>query len=149
MVNHMHLSIPKNCLRRRASVPVSMIRGFSPQIFYKLFSMICKETLDDEILKEIASVGGGYGKKIEYCMEQIKRIKKALTYLEMRMKREKKLPKLSIKLSSSLRKKLKIYKEEAFKNRYYLIVYREAIGLTNHRPVYEIYNIEKILENDP
>ena len=110
--------------------------------------MINKETLDEEILREIASVGGGYGRKIEYCMEQMRRIKRALKYLEKRMSREKKLPKLSIKLSSSLRKKLVRYKDEALKNRYYLIVYREAIGLTNHRPVYEIYNIEKILENE-
>ena len=110
--------------------------------------MINKDTLDDEILREIASVGGGYGRKIEYCMAKMIRIKKALAYLEKRMQREKKLPKLSIRLSASLRKKLNHYKEEALKNRYYLIIYREAIGLTNHRPVYEIYNIEKILEDE-
>jgi len=111
--------------------------------------MLSKETLNDEILKEIASVGGGYGRKIEYCMERVKRIKKALCYLEKRLKREKcKIPKLSIKLSVSLRKKMKLYKEEAFKYRYYLIIYRESIGLTNHKAVYEIYNIEKVLENE-
>lgn len=110
--------------------------------------MIKKENLDEEILKEIAGVGGSYGKKIEYCMERIKRIKRALNYLEERLRREKGIPRLSVKLSVSLRKKLKAYKEEAFKNRYYLIIYREAIGLTNHRIVYETYNIEKLLEDE-
>jgi len=109
--------------------------------------MINKDTLGNEILQEIASVGGSYGRKIEYCMGRMKRIKKALTYLRERMLREKKFPKLSILLSVSLRKKLNLYKEEALKNRYYLIIYREAIGLTNHRDVYEVYNIEEILED--
>ncbi|WP_164930795.1 hypothetical protein [Aquifex aeolicus] len=107
--------------------------------------MLSKESLDDEILKEIASVGGGYGRKIEYCMEQAKRVKRALNYLEERMKREKtKIPKFSIRLSVHLRKRLDKYLSEAYKYRYYLIVYRESIGLTNHRPVYEIYNIEEL-----
>ena len=109
--------------------------------------MINKETLDDEILREIASVGGGYGKKIEHCMKEIKRILKAINYLEGRMKREKGIPKFSIRLMSSLRKKLSLYKEEALKYRYYLIIYRESIGLTNHRIVYEIYNIESLFED--
>jgi len=108
-----------------------------------------KDSLESEILREIASVGGSYGRKIEYCIAKIRRIKRALNYIKKRMEREKRFPKLSIRLSASLRKQLNIYKEEALRNRYYLIIYREAIGLTNHRPVYEIYNIEKILEDEP
>ncbi|RUM28822.1 MAG: hypothetical protein DSY32_03890 [Aquifex sp.] len=107
--------------------------------------MISKESLDDEILREIASVGGGYGRKIEYCMERARRIKRALNYLEERIKREKgKIPKFSIRLSVQLRKRFDHYLNEAYKYRYYLIIYRESIGLTNHRPVYEIYNIEEL-----
>lgn len=107
--------------------------------------MLSKESLDDEILREIASVGGGYGRKIEYCMEQAKRVKRALSYLEKRMRREKtKIPKLTIKLSVQLRKRFEYYLKEAYKYRYYLIIYRESIGLTNHRPVYEIYNLEEL-----
>ncbi|WP_461832006.1 hypothetical protein [Aquifex sp.] len=112
--------------------------------------MIPKEGLDDEVLREIASVGGGYGKKIEICMENMKRIKKAINYLKFRLEREKgKTPKMTIRLMASMRKRFEAYKREAYKYRYYLIVYRESIGLTNHRPVYEIYNIEKILEDEP
>ena len=109
--------------------------------------MINKETFDEEILMEIASVGGQYGRKIEYYMNEIKRILNAINYLQGRMRREKKIPKFTIRLISSLRRRLNLYKREALKYRYYLIIYRESIGLTNHRIVYEIYNIESLFEN--
>ncbi|GAB6065103.1 hypothetical protein JCM9492_01950 [Aquifex pyrophilus] len=111
--------------------------------------MIQKESLDDEVLREIASVGGGYGRKIEVCIENMKRIKRAINYLKVRLEREKgRTPKLTIRLIVSMRKRFEAYKREAYKYRYYLIVYRESIGLTNHRPVYEIYNIEEILRDE-
>ncbi len=107
-----------------------------------------KDSLDDEVKREIASVGGEYGRKIEKCMEELLRIKRAIRYLERRLRREKRIPTLSIRLSVSLRKRYEEKKEEAFRYRYYLIIYRESIGLTNHRAVYEIYNLEKILRDE-
>ncbi|NPA32651.1 MAG: hypothetical protein GXO04_03390 [Aquificae bacterium] len=107
--------------------------------------MLQKDTLDDEILREIAGVGGAYGSRLEACLKEALRVKRALSYLEKRLARQRsKVPRLTIKLSVSLRKRLSRLKEEALKYRYYLIVYREAIGLTNHRIVDEVYPVEKV-----
>ncbi len=106
--------------------------------------MVDKSELDDEILKEIASVGGGYGEKLERCMREMKRIREAILYLRGRIERSKGIPVLSMRLSIRLRRRFLGLKEEAYRLRFYLIVYREALGLLKHKEVYEIYDIESL-----
>ena len=49
-----------------------------------------------------------------------------------------------MRLSVRLRKRFFFLKEEAKKQRFYLIVYREALGLLKHKEVFELYNLEEI-----
>lgn len=100
--------------------------------------------MDDELLREIASVGGGYGCKIEACMKEMRRIRKALLYLRRRIERSRGVPLLSLRLSVRLRRRFYNLRQEAYKQRKYLIIYREALGLIRHREVFEIYDIESI-----
>ncbi len=106
--------------------------------------MIDKSELDDELLREIASVGGGYGAKIERCMKEMERLRRAVKYLERRIEREKGTPLLSMRLVIKLRRKFYTLRDEALRQRGYLIIYREALGLLRHREVFEIYSIESI-----
>ncbi|RLJ70897.1 hypothetical protein BCF55_1184 [Hydrogenivirga caldilitoris] len=105
--------------------------------------MLDKSELDEELLREIASVSGGYGAKIEKCMKEMERIERAVRYLKKRIERTSGTPVFSIKLSVRLRKKFFKLKEEALEQRRYLIIYREALGLLKHREVFEIYNLER------
>ncbi|GEM_PF-2754908 len=102
-----------------------------------------KFSLEKEIVREIANVGGSYGLKIENYMKEMERLRKALFYLKLRIRRSGKIPMFSMKLAISLRKKFFIIRERAYEQRKLLIIYREALGLTNHRDVFEVYNIEK------
>ncbi len=106
--------------------------------------MIDKSELDDELLKEIASVGGCYGSKIERYMREMERIRKAVLYLRSRIEREKGTPVFSMKLMIRLRRRFYTLREKAYEQRRYLIIYREALGLLKHHEVFEIYNIESI-----
>ncbi len=106
--------------------------------------MIDKTELDEELLREIASVGGSYGYRIELYMNEMKRLKKAVEYLKLRINRSKKIPVFSMRMSVRLRKRFYEVREKALETRKYLIIYREALGLFRHREVFEIYNIEEI-----
>jgi len=103
-----------------------------------------KSELDEELLREIASVGGGYGAKIEKYMREMERLRKAIFYLRSRIEKGKGTPLFSMKMSVRLRKRFMKVREEAYKHRFYLIIYREALGLLRHREVYELYNIESL-----
>ena len=105
--------------------------------------MLDKSELDDEILREVASVGGGYGNKIERCMEEMERIERAVRYLKGRVERQGGTPLFSLRLLVRLRRRFERLKEEALRQRKSLIIYREALGLFRHREVFEIYNIER------
>ncbi len=102
-----------------------------------------KEALDNEILREIASVGGGYGEKLEKLILELERILISFAYINKRIRRSGSIPLLSMRLALSLRKRFNRIKDEAFSVRKNLIIYREALGLTSHREVFEIYPIEK------
>jgi len=106
--------------------------------------MLDKSELDEELLREIASVGGSYGAKLEGYMYEMIRIKKAVSYLKLRLEREKGTPTFSMKLLVRLRKRFYELRDRAVEQRRYLIIYREALGLLKHREVFEIYNIEGI-----
>ncbi len=106
--------------------------------------MLDKSELDEELLKEIASVGGGYGAKIEGYMSEMRRIRRAVSYLKLRIERERNVPTLSMRLLVRLRRRFYSLREKAIEQRRYLIIYREALGLLKHREVFEIYNIEEI-----
>jgi len=102
-----------------------------------------KKEIEEDLLREVASVGGHYGKKLEESLRKVKRIKRALSYLEERLKRHRSVPPTwSVKRSVSLRKSLREAVKEAKKFRQYLVIYREAIGLTNHRILHEVYELE-------
>ena len=103
-----------------------------------------KELLDEELIKEIASVGGSYGRKLEAYMEELRRLQKAVLYLRRRIEKSRGVPVFSIRLSVRLRKRFISLKEEAKKQRFFLIVYREALGLLKHKEVFELYNLEEI-----
>ncbi|EDP74782.1 hypothetical protein [Hydrogenivirga sp. 128-5-R1-1] len=105
--------------------------------------MLDKSELDEELLREIAGIGGGYGEKIERCMGEMERIVRAVGYLRKRIERSRGTPKLSIRLSVRLRKRFWELREEALRQRRFLIIYREALGLLKHREVFEIYNVER------
>ena len=100
--------------------------------------------LDPEIIESIASVGGQYGKRIEQCIFKLKRLRKIEKYLKRRVLRSYKPPMFTIKIMKRVRKEIIETKGEALKYRYYLIIYRESLGLVNHKPVFEIYNIEQL-----
>ncbi|NPA41617.1 MAG: hypothetical protein GXO18_05015 [Aquificae bacterium] len=106
--------------------------------------MLDKSELDEEFIKEIASVGGGYGAKIELCMREMERISRAVAYLKVRIEREAKPSLFSMRLMVRLRKRFFYLREKAIEQRKYLIIYREALGLLRHREVFEVYNIESI-----
>ncbi|WP_457600668.1 hypothetical protein [Hydrogenivirga sp.] len=105
--------------------------------------MLDKSELDDELLREIANVGGGYGAKIEKCMREMERIERAVRYLKVRMERQPGIPVFSIRLSVRLRRRFAELREKAIQQRKFLIIYREALGLVRHREVFEVYNIER------
>ncbi len=100
--------------------------------------------LDPELLENVASVGGEYGRKIERYMKEIKRLRKIEKYLRKRLLRKGKLQPLTLKLMVKTKRLIELNKKEALKYRYYLVIYRESLGLINHRSVFEIYNIEKL-----
>ncbi len=102
------------------------------------------KNLDPELLENVASVGGEYGRKIERYMEEIKRLRKIEKYLRKRLLRKGKLQPLTLKLMVKTKRLIEFNKKEALKYRYYLVIYRESLGLINHRSVFEIYNIEKL-----
>ncbi len=106
--------------------------------------MLDKSELSEELIREIAGVGGGYGAKIEVCMEEMRRIQRALAYLRTRLSRGKGTPLFSMRLMVRLRRRFFELREEAIRQRRYLIIYREALGLLKHREVFEVYNIESI-----
>ena len=105
--------------------------------------MLDKSELDEELIKEVVSVGGGYGQKIERCIACLERLSTAIDYLEKRLIRSGKVPKWSMKVVLSLRRRYSEVLEEAYKHRKNLIIYREAIGLIKHREVFEVYNLER------
>ena len=43
-----------------------------------------KELLDEELIREIASVGGSYGRKLETYMKELRRLQRAVLYLRTR-----------------------------------------------------------------
>ena len=96
--------------------------------------------VDREILREVANTGRFYGKKIESSLYKIKRLKKAIAYLHSRMKKYP-FPFLTMRLLNRLRKKMEREKEELDRYLYYMIVYREALGLTSHEDLYRVYNL--------
>jgi len=100
--------------------------------------------LDPQLLENVASVGGEYGRKIERCMEEIVRLRKIERYLRKRLLREGKPQPLTVRLIVKIRELIESKRKEALKYRHYLIIYRESLGLTNHRSVFEIYNIERL-----
>ncbi len=105
--------------------------------------MLDKSELDEELIKEVVSVGGGYGQKIERCIACLERLATAIDYLEKRLIRSGKVPKWSMKVVLSLRRRYSEVLEEAYKHRKNLIIYREAIGLIKHREVFEVYDLER------
>jgi len=104
--------------------------------------MINKSELSEELLKEIAATGGSYGRNLELSLCELARLRKALIYLRGRILREGKIPLFSMKLTIRLRRRFYRVRERAYEQRRYLIIYREALGLTKHREVFEHYNIE-------
>ncbi len=106
--------------------------------------MLDKSELDEELLREIASVGGGYGAKIESYLSEMRRIQRVVFYLKLRLERERGTPTFSMRLLVRLRKRFYELRDRAVEQRRYLIIYREALGLLRHREVFEIYNIEEI-----
>jgi len=54
------------------------------------------------------------------------------------------VPVLSLRLYTRLRKRFIKIREEAYSQRSYLILYREALGLFRHKEVFEIYDIESM-----
>lgn len=106
--------------------------------------MLDKNSLSEDILREIASVGGEYGHRLERIIEEMERIRRAVVYLEDRLKRQGGTPVYSLRLLIRLRRRFLRRKREALEVRRNLIIYREAIGLVNHREVFDIYNIEKL-----
>ncbi len=106
--------------------------------------MIDKSELDEELVKEIACVGGDYGCRLERSLEELRRLRRALLYLRLRILREGKPPVLSIRLTARLRRRFLSVRERAYEQRRYLIIYREALGLVKHREVFELYNIEEL-----
>jgi len=106
--------------------------------------MLDKSELDEELIKEIVSVGGDYGRKIERCMKRMERISRATSYLKRRIERSKGTPLMSLRLALKLRKEFELLKRSALNYRSSLIIYREALGLLKHREVFELYNIESI-----
>ena len=105
--------------------------------------MVDREILDDEILKEIASVGGSIGERLERCLIRLYRLSRLYGYLKSRLERGG-VPTLSLRLMVRIRKEFEVVREEALGLRKDLIIYREALGLVNHRDVYENYDIESI-----
>lgn len=106
--------------------------------------MLEKSELDRELLREIASIGGSYGARIEGYISEMKRIKRAVSYLKLRLKREKGTPIFSMRLLVRLRRRFYDLRERAIEQRRYLIIYREALGLLKHREVFEVFNVEDI-----
>jgi len=106
-----------------------------------------KEYLDQEILKEIASVGGIQGEQIEKLMARMKRISRIYRYLVKRIERSSRPQPLSLRTAVTLRKEFLSLREKAIEKRKNLIIYREALGLLRHREVFEIYDIESIRLN--
>jgi len=106
--------------------------------------MLDKSELDEELLKEIASVGGDYGRRLERSLEELRRLRKAILYLRRRILREGKVPLFSMRLTVRLRKRFYGVMERAYEQRRYLIIYREALGLVRHREVFELYSIESL-----
>lgn len=104
--------------------------------------MIDKSELGEEVLREIAGVGGSYGVKIELCLQELERLRRAIAYLRSRILRSGGFPAFSIRLCVRLRKRFYQVRERAREQRRYLIIYREALGLVKHTEVFEIYNIE-------
>ena len=101
-----------------------------------------KESLDEELLKEIASVGGDYGRRLELIIEDLKRTERAYRYLKHRLSRQRGTPLFTLRLMIRLRKRFLKVKEKGLILRKNLIIYREALGLIKHREVFEIYNLE-------
>ncbi len=95
---------------------------------------------EPEILREVASVGGYYGRKIEKCLSRKRRLKRALGYLSLRMGRYG-LPVFTMRMMVRLRKDLERTQRKLDEYVYYMIVHREAIGLTSHKTLYEVYNL--------
>jgi hypothetical protein len=110
----------------------------------KNIAMIDKGSLDEEVLREIASVGGGYGSRLEDLMDDLRRLRRAILYLKGRLRRQGGIPLYSMRLLVRLRKDFLRKRREALEVRRYLIVYREALGLIRHKEVFELYNIEGI-----
>ncbi len=103
-----------------------------------------KESLDEEILREIASVGGSYGERLERLISELRRLKRAILYLKGRIEKSSGTPTFSMRLSVRLRRRFFEKKKEAEEVRRYLILYREALGLFRHKEVFEVYNIESV-----
>lgn len=106
--------------------------------------MIDKESLDQELIREIASVGGEYGSRLERLIGDLNRLRRSLLYLRSRIERERGTPLYSMRLLIRLRRRFEDKKKEALEVRKYLIIYREALGLLKHEEVFEVYNIEAI-----
>ncbi len=102
-----------------------------------------REILDEEVLREIASVGGSIGERLERCIARLCRLSKIYGYLRLRLSRGgASAP--SIRMMIRVRKEFAGVRDEALRLRKELIIYREAIGLVNHREVYDNYDIESI-----
>ena len=105
--------------------------------------MIDRESLDEEILKEIASVGGSIGDRLDRCIARLRRLSDVYGYLRRRLDRGG-VPVFSIRMMLRVRREFVEVRNEALGLRRDLIIYREALGLVNHRDVYEKYDIESI-----
>ncbi len=106
--------------------------------------MLDKSELSEELIREIASVGGNYGAKIEICLWEMERISRAVSYLRLRLERSGKPQLMSMRLIIRLRKRFFQLREKAIESRKHLIIYREALGLLRHKEVFEAYPVEKI-----
>lgn len=102
-----------------------------------------RDLLDDEILKEIASVGGSIGERLERRIAKLHRLSRLYSYLRSRLERGG-VPVFSIRVMIRVRREFEEVREEAVRLRKELIIYREAIGLVNHREVFENYDLESI-----
>ncbi|SHK18652.1 hypothetical protein [Thermocrinis minervae] len=102
---------------------------------------------DQEILKEIASVGGNYGRRIENVVKALEDLERSMAYLRSRL--DKNTGRLfSLRLLIRLKKKRNKLLEALQSEVYKLIVYREALGLTRHKEVYKVYGLERWISEE-
>ncbi|MDQ7037960.1 MAG: hypothetical protein Q9N26_01995, partial [Aquificota bacterium] len=86
--------------------------------------MLDKSSLSEDILREIASVGGDYGYRLERIMEDMERIRRAVSYLKERIRKQRGTPVYSLRLLIRLRRRFFEMRKMALEVRKNLIIYR-------------------------